>query len=117
VDKKSPIIKTIRRQKDASSDIFVQKKGQAPEAAESFFVSQGAQVLERRKPGDTVQWTSFCGLSGKGIIIDRHPSVGGALMVRITHPAPAEWRKAGVPANPGDSCVVFEWQITESVHI
>jgi len=107
VDKKSPIVRTIRRPQ-IGSDVLV-AKSKAAMSADDFF--SGVQApAESLEPGSIVFWRSFCGVVGTGKVLQ--PShVKSAWMVECTAPSPEVWQKAGVPAKPRDVCIVYDWQL------
>jgi hypothetical protein len=117
VDKKSPIVRVIRRPKDSGSDVLVQRSGLAT-TADNFFASGGCetdtQEDKRLETGSKIQWLSFCGVIGTGIVVKTLDHVEG-LHVRVIAPDPEVWRRAGTVASKDDVCVVFKWQIVRDM--
>jgi hypothetical protein len=110
VDKKSPIVRTIRRPQ-SSSDVLVSRSKIS--SADSFFACDKVET-ELLAAGTIVKWRSFCGIVGTGRI-QKIASVDGAWLVECMSPSPEVWQKEGVPARKGDVCVVYDWQLVMDI--
>ena len=112
MDKKSPIVRVIRRPIHGS-DVLV-KGSNSISTADDFFAGDKVDAIEAMPAGTVVKWQSFCGVIGTGIV-QKSAAVGSAWMVECTAPSPDTWQRAGVPARKGDVCIVYDWQIVRDI--
>ena len=114
MDKKSPIVRVIRRSQ-GSSDVLVKSAGSITSADAFFSGDQPEPAFEEIESGKTVVWKSYCGVIGTGRVKSAAPHAGKAWMVECTDPPPEVWQKAGVPARARDVCIVFDWQLVRDI--
>ena len=110
MDKKSPIVRVIRRTQQGS-DVLVKGAGSITSADSFFSGEQPAKAPEEIEIGSIIVWRSFCGVVGTGRVQSRASHAGAAWMVECTAPSPEVWQKAGVPARSRDICIVYDWQL------